>query len=357
MSIIARFQHAYPDFSLNTNLNLPGSGITVIFGHSGSGKTTLLRCIAGLQKPTHGYLQVNQQLWQDSDNDFFMPTHQRSLGYVFQDANLFPHLNVSQNLQFGLKRLPKNAVPLNLAEICDLLGIQHLMQRMPDNLSGGEKQRVAIARALVLNPQILLLDEPLAALDSARKQEILPYLQTLHQRLKIPMLYVTHSPQELAQLADYVVIMRRGGVQIQGDLNQAINHIDAPQAKDRDASSIWQTQLISHDEHYHISCVAFSGGVMELPLVNAAVGSSLRLQIYASDVSICLKQPTQTSILNTLPAKICNLTQLTAGQTLVQLQVGDSPLLARITCKSKQQLGLNIGMTVYAQIKGSSILP
>lgn len=214
-SILARFNLRYADFGLSVDLRLPHSGITVFFGHSGSGKTTLLRCIAGLQKAPNGFFKINDTIWQDSTKNFFLPTHQRALGYVFQDANLFSHLNVKENLNFGLKRL-KNITPSenDFFELIGLLGIESLMNRMPENLSGGEKQRVAIARALLLKPDILLMDEPLASLDTKRKQEILPFLRLLNQRLSIPIFYVTHSQQEVDQLADYLVILENGSVQI-----------------------------------------------------------------------------------------------------------------------------------------------
>ena len=207
--ISAKFDIDYGSFRLNVDLNLPGTGITVLFGPSGSGKTTLLRCIAGLQRASHGFLAINGDVWQNSDRGIFVPTHKRPLGYVFQEANLFPHLSVKGNLQFGLKRIASPSAT-DLQHILELLGIDHLLDRTPDRLSGGERQRIAIARALALNPKILLMDEPLAALDFKRKQEILPFLGRLHQELNIPVIYVTHSQQEVAQLADHIVIIEEG---------------------------------------------------------------------------------------------------------------------------------------------------
>ena len=214
--IIAQFKLDYGTFKLDVDLRLPSSGITVLFGHSGSGKTTLLRCIAGLQHAPQGFLSINGSIWQDSDNKLFLPTHKRSLGYVFQEANLFAHLTVLDNLAFGLKRIMQKPNTEKFKQIVELLGIEHLMARMPERLSGGERQRVAIARALVLNPEILLMDEPLASLDAKRKQEILPFLTRLHSELNIPVLYVTHSQKEVAQLADYLVLLADGNVQAAG---------------------------------------------------------------------------------------------------------------------------------------------
>ena len=206
-AITARFKLDYQAFHLDVDLSLPNSGITVLFGESGSGKTTFLRCIAGLERAPQAYLEVNQQVWQDSTSGLFLPTYRRALGYVFQDAQLFPHLTVADNLAFGLKRIKNNVGTTDLKTVVELLGIGALLKRLPERLSGGERQRVAIARALVLNPDILLMDEPLASLDAKRKQEIMPFLKRLHQELTIPMLYVTHDQQEVAQLADTLVIM------------------------------------------------------------------------------------------------------------------------------------------------------
>ena len=351
-----QFQVDYGAFQLAIDLNLPTRGVTVLFGDSGSGKTSLLRCIAGLQTAQYGHLQINGKLWQDSEKGVFLPAHQRPLGYVFQQANLFPHLTVAENIQFGIKRLDKTKAKANLGELIELLGIENLLKRLPDKLSGGEQQRVAIARALALNPEILLMDEPLAALDFKRKQEILPYLQNLQQRLEIPVLYVTHSVTEMLQLADHIVLMNQGKVEAFGSLSQVLSRIDLPLAKQREACSVWQTELSAHDADFQLSEVQFNGGSLSLPRLDGPIGSAVRVQIYARDVSICLEKPQASSILNILPARIEQISEADAGQTLVQLRVGDQALLAHITRKSKQLLGLNQGMAVYVQIKGSSVL-
>lgn len=351
-----QFQVDYGSFQLALDLSLPNRGVTVLFGDSGSGKTSLLRCIAGLQTAQSAHLEINGKLWQDSDQGVFLPPHQRPLGYVFQQANLFPHLTVAENIQFGIKRLDKSAAKANLDELIALLGIEDLLNRLPDKLSGGEQQRVAIARALALNPEILLMDEPLAALDFKRKQEILPYLQNLQQRLEIPVLYVTHSLQEMLQLADHIVLMNQGKVEAFGSLSQVLSRIDLPLAKQREACSVWHTVLSAHDAEYQLSEVSFNGGSLHLHSLNAEIGSAVRVQIYARDVSICLEKPQASSILNVLPAIIEQISDADGGQTVVQLRVGDQALLAHITSKSKQLLGLIEGMAVYVQIKGSSVL-
>jgi len=353
--IIAQFSLDYGSFQLSVDLNLPGTGITVLFGPSGSGKTTLLRCIAGLQRATQGYLAINGDIWQNSTRNLFLPPHKRSLGYVFQEANLFPHLTVKGNLQFGLKRIGQyqNA---NFQHILELLGIEHLLERMPDRLSGGERQRVAIARALVLNPKILLMDEPLAALDFKRKQEIQPYLHQLHQELNIPVIYVTHSQQEVAQLADHLVIMDEGKMLASGPLSETLSRLDMPLAQDRDAATVWQVRISGYEEEYHLTHTRIGDTIISLPSLVGRIGTPLRLQIFARDVSITLQEPSATSILNVLPAVITGMVDDESGHTVVGLRVGMRPLLAHITQKSKRLLGLQNEMPVYVQIKGTSIL-
>jgi molybdate transport system ATP-binding protein len=356
-AIIARFKLDYATFKLDVDLRLPSSGITVLFGHSGSGKTTLLRCIAGLQHAQQGFLSINGNTWQDSDNKLFLPTHKRSLGYVFQEANLFAHLSVLDNLAFGLKRIAQKPNSDKFEQIVELLGIEHLMQRMPERLSGGERQRVAIARALVLNPEVLLMDEPLASLDFKRKQEILPFLTRLHNELNIPVLYVTHSQQEVAQLADYLVVLDSGKVQAAGLLSDTLSRLDLPMAQDQQAGSVWQLSIIGHEAAYHLTHVGFEGGELSLPSINAPLGTPLRLQIHARDVSITLEVPKATSILNVLPATISDIRDdAENGQTVLRLQVGTQPLLAHITRKSAHCLNLQTGMNVYVQIKSTSLL-
>jgi molybdate transport system ATP-binding protein len=355
--IRANFRLPFPDFTLETNLSLPARGVTALFGHSGSGKTTLLRCIAGLERAPHGLLQVRGKLWQDSEQDFFLPTHKRPLGYVFQEASLFPHLNVRNNLEYGRKRSPFIRNPQGLEQAVELLGISHLLERLPDKLSGGEKQRVAIARALAVSPQVLLMDEPLAALDLQRKQEILPYLNRLNNELEIPILYVTHSPQEVTQLADYLVVLEAGKVMVSGTLQETLTRLDSPMAQGKQASTVLQVKVRGHEPEYHLTCTEFGGGRISLPYQQeTAVGTALRLRIYARDVSLTLQQPAQTSILNVLPATITGMAHDREGRTMVRLVMGGVAVLAQITYKSAVQLGLQVGMPVFAQIKATAIL-
>lgn len=353
--VIAQFKLNYGEFQLEVDLQLPETGITVLFGHSGSGKTTLLRCIAGLQQAPQGYLRVNDTVWQDHTQNIFVPTFQRALGYVFQEANLFPHLTVAQNLQYGLKRIPKSTPKADLQHILELLGIQHLLQRMPTGLSGGEKQRVAIARALALNPAILLMDEPLASLDNPRKQELLPYFIRMQQELKIPMLYVTHSQQEVAQLADHIVLMASGKVLAAGALTETLSRLDLPLIHEPQASSIWHAKVVAHDDAYHLTYVACEAASLCVSKIAAPLETSVRVQIFASDVSIALAQPVGSSIQNILPAIIEDFNDDDAGHCVVRLSVGKHILLAHITRKSKTLLNLHPKLAVFVQIKGTSI--
>lgn len=356
-SITARFQLNYGDFRFSVDLVLPGSGVTVLLGSSGCGKSTLLRCIAGLENPMPGYFAINGDVWQDSEKNLFVPTHQRNLGYVFQDANLFPHLTLLENLRFGLKRVRKPQTNLDkLSAVTELLGINSLLDRLPDRLSGGEKQRVAIARALVLNPAILLMDEPLASLDSKRKQEVMPYLLRLQQEFAIPIVYVTHSQEEAAQLADTLVLMENGHVQASGKISDTLGRIDLPLSKEKDAAVVWQAVITRHEPEYRLTNVESKGGNLSLPMIDMPLGTKLRVQIHARDVSITLQAPSQTSILNALPATITGITDDQDGQTVVQLKAGQLTLLSHITRKSAQLLALKPGLPVIVQIKGTSLL-
>ena len=247
MSIRARLQHAYPGFALDVDLELPGRGVTAIFGPSGCGKTTLLRCIAGLERRAQGYLCVDDQVWQDDTKRIFVPVHQRSLGYVFQDASLFAHLSVSQNLNYGMQRVPVALRRVSLEQSIALLGIAQLLQRRPDALSGGERQRVAIARALASSPRILLLDEPLAALDAPRKAEVLPYLEKLHSELDIPVLYVSHAIDEVSRLADHLVLMKAGTVVASGRAEDLLTRLDLSLAHGDTAGAVLTLTVSQHD--------------------------------------------------------------------------------------------------------------
>ncbi len=344
------------DFRLDVDLSLPGQGISALFGHSGSGKTTCLRAIAGLERLPGGQVKVGDQIWQDEQRGLFVPPHQRPIGYVFQEASLFPHLSVRQNLNFGLKRLSKEARRGDLETMAELLGIRQLLDRPATSLSGGERQRAAIARALLTAPQLLLMDEPLAALDLKRKQEILPYLERLHEELSIPVIYVSHAPDEVARLADHLVLLEQGKVVASGPLTETLARLDLPPAFADDVGVVWQTRLESHAED-GLSRLSIPGGELWVAARREPLGSRLRCRIHARDVSLSLSHSTDSSILNLLPARVVALAAAdTPGHVLVRLEVAGSPLLARVTGRSARQLQLTPDMPLWAQIKAVALL-
>jgi molybdate transport system ATP-binding protein len=353
--IRACFKLAFVDFALDVDLELPGRGVTAVFGHSGSGKTTLLRCIAGLQRVPGGALSVNGVVWQGTDT--FMPPHRRPLGYVFQEASLFPHLSVRRNLEYGMKRVPQARRRAGLDASIELLGIGPLLDRATDGLSGGERQRVAIARALAVSPELLLLDEPLASLDVARKQEILPYLQRLHDDLDVPVLYVSHAPDEVARLADHVVLMQSGRVIAQGDLQATLSRLDLASAFAEDTGAVIEATIGEHDDTDHLSRLDFQGGSVWVSRCAGAIGSHMRFRIQARDVSLATQKPERTSILNVLEARVVEIADATVpGQILVKVSVGGTPVIARISGRSRQDLRIETGIPVWAQVKSVAVL-
>ena len=351
----ARFQLGRDGFALDVDLALPGRGVTALFGHSGSGKTTLLRCIAGLERAPGGRLAVAGEVWQDGST--FVPVHRRPLGYVFQEASLFPHLSVRRNLAFGLRRVLPDLRRVSLDHAVELLGIGHLLDRMPASLSGGEKQRVAIARALAVSPRLLLMDEPLAALDLARKAEILPYLERLHDELEIPLVYVSHAPDEVARLADHLVVLDAGRAVASGPLVETLAGLDLPIRLGEDAGIVLEGRIAERDAQWHLARTEFPGGSVWVRDGGHAVGHPVRVRILARDVSLALTPNDHSSILNILPAVVEAIaTDSHPAQALARLRVGESALLARLTHRSVHALGLVPGKPVYAQIKAVALI-
>ncbi|ACV37684.1 molybdenum ABC transporter ATP-binding protein [Accumulibacter sp.] len=355
MSIHARFRLPYPAFTLDIDVDLPAGGVTAVFGRSGSGKTTLLRCIAGLEQTLDGSLIVSGETWQDGS--YRRPVHQRALGYVFQEARLFPHLSVAANLDFGRRRIAESERRVSLAQVVELLGIAHLLERRPERLSGGERQRVAIARALATSPRLLLMDEPLAALDQARKQEILPYLERLHDELAIPVLYVSHSPDEVARLADHIVLMEDGRAVAQGPLTETLARVDLPLRLGEDVGVVFSGQVLERNAEWHLARIGFAGGEIWVRDGGAGVGRTVRLRILARDVSIARHRHDDVSIMNLLPATIItHAAEDHPALALLQLQVGGTRLLARLTRHSANRLELAPGQQVWVQIKAVALL-
>ena len=353
--IRTRIDLSLGNFTLDVDLCLPGRGITALFGQSGSGKTTLLRCIAGLQSEPKALISVNGEVWQDGQT--FVPVHHRSLGYVFQEASLFGHLSVRKNLEYGIRRVPHAQQRVAQQSVIELLGIGPLLNRSCGGLSGGERQRVAIARALAVSPRLLLMDEPLASLDVARKQEILPYLERLHDDLDIPVLYVSHSPDEVARLADHVVLLERGRVVAQGRLHETLARLDLAGAFADDVGVVIDAEVAQHDDVDHLSRLDFRGGTVWVSRCPGPIGRRVRFRIQASDVSLATRKAEESSFLNLLACKVVELTSVNArGQVLVKLEMAGTPLIARITERSRKHLQIAPRQPLWAQIKSVALL-
>jgi len=356
MSIRARYRLDRGEFVLDVDLEMAGQGITAVFGPSGSGKTTLLRLIAGLDRAP-GHLEVNGEVWQDDAARRFVPTHRRALGYVFQEASLFPHLSARRNLEYGMKRVPAGERRVDLQRVLDLLGIGHLLDRMPESLSGGERQRVAIGRALLTSPRVLLMDEPLSALDLARKQEILPYLERLHDELEIPILYVSHAADEVARLADHIVVLDSGRAVAQGPLADTLARLDLPIRLGDDAGVVLDARVGERDDAWHLARVDFAGGTLWVRDTGLPAGHRVRIRILARDVSVALDHHERTSILNLLPGTVAAIADEShPALALVRVDVGGQPIVARVTRRSAATLGLAPGMPVWLQIKAVALI-
>ena len=344
-------------FTLDIHFHTPGRGVTAVFGASGSGKTTLLRCIAGLERARQqGFLKINGCCWQDESRRFFLPTHQRPLGYVFQEASLFAHLSVRKNLEYGLDRTPSEQRKVAFDEAIELLGVAPLLDRKPLLLSGGERQRVAIARALLTSPKLLLMDEPLAALDANSKAEILPYLETLHEELSIPILYITHAIQEVMRLADNILLIEKGKLIGSGALLEVLTRLDLPLSHAHEAGVVIEAKVVEHDEEFHLTYLTFSGGRLSLRREDLSLGTTVRVVLNARDVSLALDNEVHSSILNIFQARVLEILEESPGQLIIKLDVGGALLLARITKKSGVFLNLQLGMILYARVKSVALL-
>ena len=348
--------HPENDFLLDVDLALPDSGITALFGHSGSGKTTCLRLMAGLERAPDSYFAIGETIWQDESRRLFVPPHQRAVGMVFQEASLFSHLSVRKNMAFGQQRIAAHERKFSLDAVADLLGISHLLERLPHDLSGGERQRVAIGRALLAAPKILLMDEPLAALDLKRKLEILPYLERLHSEMALPIIYVSHSPDEVARLADHLVVLDQGKVVASGPLNSVLSRVDLPMAFADDAGVVIETTVAAHEAD-ELTRLSFSGGHIFVAHRPEPVGNALRCRIHARDVSLSLTPQHESSILNCVAATVVEIAATdTAAHILVRLNAAGAPLLARITQRSANKLQIRPGLNLWAQIKSVALL-
>jgi len=355
-----RFLLCYPDsterrFVLDVDATVPGDGITAIFGQSGSGKTSLLRCIAGLAKPEHGYFRVNGDIWQN--RTLYLPTHERPLGYVFQEPGLFPHLTVKGNLQYAAKRSRVKEDGAFFRHVLSSMDIKPLLQRYPGRLSGGEQQRVAIARALLVQPRLLLMDEPMASLDIARKREILPCLERLREAFDFPVLYVSHAVDEVMRIADHALVLDRGKVVAEGGLGEVFSRVELSSYLGEEAGAIIQGRISEQDNKWHLLRVTFTGGELWVRNGGDALTRMVRVRVLAKDVSLALSVHDETSILNRIPAEVTEIVNdRDKSMSLVRLKSGSDYLLARITRKSVRQLRLGPGKCIWAQIKSAAIV-
>lgn len=355
MSISLRYALRRKEFDLDVEFAIPLRGIIGLFGESGAGKTTLLHCIAGLERPEAGCLTVHDEVWESQSENISRNVQARDIGYVFQEPRLFPHLTVRRNLDYGRRRSEAPANDAEFDRIVSLLALEALLHRKPDALSGGEAQRVAIARALLRAPKIVLMDEPLASLDRARKEEILPFLDRLHAELSLPIIYVSHSIEEVCRLCDHLIVLERGKVLANEELQSALLRMDLPILAGDEAGAVVRGRIKFCDTAYELTTFEFSGGEMLLPGIVADVGQSIRLRIRASDISLSRERPLQSTILNVLTATIDEIQEGQGPSVLIRLATGTDHLLARVTRRSCDELNLQSGDKVHAQIKAVAV--
>jgi len=382
-TIRVALEGAVGKFRLDAAFTAPATGVTALFGPSGSGKTTVLRCIAGLLRLPDGFCSVDGEVWQDKDGTF-VPTYRRPLGYVFQEPSLFPHLSVRHNLLFGAPRAHRAAAALgdrggavsdrantrggdvvgrsvDFDEVVDLLRLAPLLDRSPRNLSGGERQRAAIGRALVSQPKLLLMDEPLAALDRAAKDEIASLIERLRDRHLLPIVYISHDIAEVERVADHVVLMEKGKVGASGSLSDVESDLSLPLARAFDAGVSLDGVVEAYDRAYGLLTLSVSGGRFVSPGPASTIGEQRRIRIVARDVSLARERPGPSSILNILPARIVSIRQVDLNEIVASLALGEegtgARLLARLTRKSWDGLELAVGVRVYAQVKAAALGP
>ncbi|HKJ16535.1 MAG TPA: molybdenum ABC transporter ATP-binding protein [Xanthomonadales bacterium] len=354
MSIEARIVAQHEAFRLDAELHVPGPGVTALFGPSGSGKTSILRAIAGLDCHQGSRLTVDGETWQDEKT--FLPPHQRPVGYVFQEPSLFDHLDVRGNINYGFRRVAENSRQIGFDESVDLFDLSNLLNRKTPGLSGGEKQRVAMARALAVSPGLLLMDEPLAALDADRKEEILPYLEALVGKLQIPLIYVSHSADEVSRLADHLVLLDRGTVAASGPITELLTKEGLSLSHGNQAEALVEARVGGFDDRYSLNLLDFPGGRFMVPGRRLEAGRKVRLRVAARDVSLTLESQQGTSILNIFSATVSSLAPEGEAQMVVHLDVAGVPMLAHVTRKSSEALGLEAGKSVHAQVKSVAVL-
>ncbi len=341
-------------FDLQTTFDAPATGFTSIFGPSGCGKTTLLRVIAGLEPDAVGRVSVAGEVWQDASRR--LPSHRRRVGFVFQQPVLFGHLDVRANLDYALRRCRTDGAGLSFDQVVELLGLGTLLSRRAPGLSGGERQRAAIAQALLSNPRLLLMDEPLSALDQVSRSVLLPYLDQMQRELAIPVLYVSHALDEVARLTEHMVLMEEGRVVTGGDINALLTRLDLPMAHGRNAEAVIRASVHVQDDIDQLTELQFSGGRLWVPRVDLPAGTMVRLRVRARDVSLALQPVSGTSVLNHLPVVVAEIDDDGPAQVMVSLRAGDQILLTRVTRRSQRLLDIAPGRALYAQVKSVALI-
>ncbi len=358
MTLQVRLHHRFPGapsgLGLDIAFTVPTPGLTVLFGPSGAGKSSVIAAIAGLLRPDSGAVVLDGAVLCDTDAGIWVPTEQRRTGLVFQDARLFPHMSVDANLRYGLRRAPPG--PIGFDDVVDLLGIAALLDRRPHTLSGGERQRIAIGRALLSQPRLLLMDEPLASLDAPRKAEILPFLTRIKTSLGLPILYVTHAMEEVARLADSVVLIEAGRVVASGDLPTMTARADLPLARRDDAAAVLPAQVLAHDPARQLSRIEAGGTELLVPLLAAPPGAAIRVRIPAREVILAREVPSAISVHNTIAGTVRGVTEdTTRHAALVEISLPNGAFIARVTPDAVARLGLSTGVPVLALIKSVAI--
>lgn len=342
-------------FLVDVSFQVQSAGVTALFGPSGAGKTSIINMVAGLSRPDEGSIVVNGRAVFDFEKGVDLPPEKRGFGCVFQDGRIFPHFSVRSNLTYGMKLVPRNKRAIRFDQVVELLGIEHLLPRRVKNLSGGEKQRVAIGRALLTSPSLLLMDEPLASLDAGRKAEVLPFVERLPKELSIPILYVTHSLDEILNLADTLVLLNSGRVQSVGPVENIVNQRDVPVFGDRDGTgSVLATFVDHHDPEEGLTYLRLGRDFIKVPLFDADPGTQVRVRVNSRNVVLALSRPSDTSVQNILPATVEHIDECDGSLIDVRLDVG-SPVTARITRKARSDLHLKKGQQMFIMIKSVAI--